>query len=87
MGKPEPPATGHEQSKGDELYEVMLASTAHPRNKNTDREILRRKQNMRDIMKRGSPEDFAAALKACGIEPESAEGREFIAELLKIRGF
>jgi hypothetical protein len=88
MDVPEGPESlwGRLKSKGEQLYEAVKSSTAHPRAKYLDHERLEIKRQFRTIIERGSEQDLAEALSAMGMGPDTQEGKEFLTEFKKIRG-
>jgi uncharacterized protein YaaR (DUF327 family) len=84
MTKPEDDHGQSAESKGKQLYEAVLAST-RPTKKNRDEVRFQLKQDFRSLIKRGTPEEFAEALKIMGKGIDTEEGKQLIAALTKMR--
>jgi hypothetical protein len=85
MGTPKEPLWKRFKSKGEELYDAMKSSTASPRAKYVDHERLDLKRDFRMIIEHGTVEDLVQALSAFGKGPETAEGKELLAEFKRMR--
>ena len=82
MDKPKKPPRS---TRADELKRELQKSTDFKRRHIND-EILERKAYVRDILQHGSEEEFREALQLCGINDDSAEGKELLNAFRRLRG-
>jgi hypothetical protein len=81
MDKPKKPPR---PARAEELQRELAKST-HFRRHHVDEGILERKAYLRKIIQTGSEEEFREALKVCGVNQDSAEGKELLSAFRKLR--
>lgn len=72
-------------TRAEDIHRELQKSTDFKR-QYVDETLVERKTELRMILAKGSEEDFREALQRSDINPDSAEGKRFIAAFRRMRG-